>query len=729
MVVPGENPRAVIMDFGLARAVNRSTPVAGGTLSLQGGTEDYMAPELLSGAVPTIRSDIFAFGKVARALMPRERLWDQCTRSHAEERLGSLDPVIRKLDEQRSRRYWFGGSVVLAAGALAYELLPPATRSLLLPKGTRLLINGFRAVAGEPATPGLLRSLVLTGVAQSPRITPVTDQDLLPVLRRIEPSAALPVSGGVLRDLLVSLRATFWIDGDTERRGSRLALTLRLLRTADNALVAEKEFGDVAGVGVLAALVAAWIRTASGESADSLKLNSAAAIQFTSQVPEALEKYFDAMAFFAVANMDQALPNFREAIRLDPNFAQAHSMLGACLNSYGRFEESFAEVGRAFQISATLPERERTWIEVNYFTLADDPVRMVEAARQNVAYHPDEPRFLRTLGRNLARTGNPSEGVSYIRHAVELAPDDALLRTDLMEVLCEAGQFDEASAIFEQRTDLAQRVPYAYRGKMYALLGLERYRDAAGVLESDPARDPDLAVTIKILRGDLEGTIADLESALGGMELSGSTLERFQANAFLCGLYFVTDRPAKAVPHLRAMLNFPNVPCRSKYFEQVAFWAGRLGDDATLGKASSILAESADRWPHPRTRMASDYASALVNLRNRNQSEAEALLLKASGVPWSLWSLFDLASLYTTNKKHDLAESHWDKFNSRRGMVLCYHFPGLLPLSWLFRGQSAQARGDRSSARLYGQKVLDLWSRQNGATHIVELARNLVEKT
>ena len=39
-------PRAVIMDFGLARAVNRAESEFGAALSLQAGTTDYMAPEL-----------------------------------------------------------------------------------------------------------------------------------------------------------------------------------------------------------------------------------------------------------------------------------------------------------------------------------------------------------------------------------------------------------------------------------------------------------------------------------------------------------------------------------------------------------------------------------------------------------------------------------------------------------------------------------------------------------
>ena len=70
MLVPsGERVRAVITDFGLARAVltgDQSTD----TLSKNAaGTLDYMAPELLTGSIASFRSDLYALGMVAHEMV------------------------------------------------------------------------------------------------------------------------------------------------------------------------------------------------------------------------------------------------------------------------------------------------------------------------------------------------------------------------------------------------------------------------------------------------------------------------------------------------------------------------------------------------------------------------------------------------------------------------------------------------------------------------------------
>jgi tetratricopeptide (TPR) repeat protein len=66
MLVPtSEGLRAVVTDFGLARSfvpTGETTATLTGTLM---GTLDYMAPELLSGGVASVASDVYALGTVA----------------------------------------------------------------------------------------------------------------------------------------------------------------------------------------------------------------------------------------------------------------------------------------------------------------------------------------------------------------------------------------------------------------------------------------------------------------------------------------------------------------------------------------------------------------------------------------------------------------------------------------------------------------------------------------
>lgn len=724
LVVPGDPPRAVIMDFGLARAVRPGLATDSASEPGGAGTLEYMAPELLSGALPSAASDIFAFGRVGQSLLPGRKIWDLCTRSEPRARPASLQPIVRQLKADRTRRYWVGGAILTVAGAIVYAERTPLSH-FQLPEGARVLVNGFRAAAENKVVARLARGMFLTGVSQSLRVHPLADEDLLPALRKLQSDATLPVGGKLLEILMAQLRVAFLIDGEIQRTGERISLVLRLLRAGDLHVLVEKPFRDYATAAAASASAARWLRETSGESPTSIQLNSPDASEFSSSVPEALSKYYDARTFYAVGDMEQALPLFREAVRLDPKFAQAHSSLAGCLNSFGRFDEAYPEVELAFRLSRRLPDRERAWVEATYYTLMDDPGPMVDAATRNLSYNRDEPRFLRGLGYTLARCGNAEKGVAHLKRALELQPDSALLRLDLINFLCEAGLFAEALEAFKQRPDLAAKVPILHIGQASALLGLERYQEALAACLGVDGGLPRLPVTCQILMGHLDIAESKLIGELGRLDTHDNLLDRFETRTFLCGLYAITDRPASAASQLRDALDFPPIPLRARYLEEAAFWAARLGDSSLLATVREKLQENHARWPTGRTNSALAYVTGILAAQDLDTAKAEEHLAKACGVDWALWSLFDLAEFYGKTGKYELAENYWRDFDKRRGVTLSYFFPGVLLLAWLRRALSAQARGDRAASRSLARKVLSHWESRNPRLQVVQTARML----
>lgn len=69
MVSEGERPRAVILDFGIARSGERLSGLATTGLGVRLGTPDYMAPEALRGLAVTPASDVFSFGLLAYEML------------------------------------------------------------------------------------------------------------------------------------------------------------------------------------------------------------------------------------------------------------------------------------------------------------------------------------------------------------------------------------------------------------------------------------------------------------------------------------------------------------------------------------------------------------------------------------------------------------------------------------------------------------------------------------
>ncbi len=697
-------PRAVIMDFGLARALDRTVAAGDENLSVRAGTVDYMAPELRAGGPATISSDIFAFGKVGRELLPKDRMWDECTRPLPEDRPETLEKIIRWLEPQSSRRYWIAGLAVASAVAVRYAISPPGRVSVALPADARILVNGFRAVAGQIPGARLARSLVLTALEQSPRIRAIADQDVLPVLRRLDPGAGLPLTGRALSDLIAQLRAAFWVDGDLRQSGSRYSLDVRLLSASGQQVVAALAFNDSPNVMELAKAAAVWIRKSAGESGQSLEANPSDVRRYTSEVPEALQKYYDAMEHYAVGEMDQAVPLLEEAVRLDPNFAQAHHVLALTINSSRRYDEGFRQIDRAMQLARKLPERERISIETSYFSMTGDFLNMSDAAKRNVALHPGEPRAYGALAQTFLDAGNANEAVHWCRKAVDLAPDDWIQVELLENALVEAHQFPEALREFQagQAKGIANKWIWSGAGSAY--MGLERYDDAARAYANEPL-DSGNSIDVqsaKIMQGHLEVATA----ALGAHRAGARTpIEAHQANEFLCGLYFVTGRRDSALRRVSELADVPVFPPMIRRFAAAASWSRRLGDEKTLARVCASVEEIAKRWPNTR------HEAALLHVKALAADDPESLLLRSHGSAFSIYTLFDLAEFFTQRQKWDLAENYWQEFEAHAGTVIVKGwFPGLLVLGWLHRATAAEARKDNATALKYSQKVLDHWS-------------------
>jgi serine/threonine protein kinase len=632
----GDRPRAVIMDFGLARAADGAGPGFAQTPSLQAGTVDYMAPELAQGLPPSVRSDIFAFGRVGERFLPGERIWQDCTQTKPENRPASLEPVIRWLQPSTSRRNWLAGLAIAAAGSGSFLFNSIYRKPFPLTSKDRLLVNGFRPTAGQIEGSRLARSIMLTALRQSPRLHVIDDRDAMPVLRRLVANSSLPVEGQTLRELLTRLSASYWLDADISRNGGRYSLILRLFSSHDGQHVAESSIRDMPGVIALAQQAALWLRTSAGESQQSLAVDSVVVPNYTSQVPEALEKYYDAMDHYAVADIPPARLLLQQAVRLDPAFAQAHSMLGLFSISSDNYEDSFREVELGMKLAAKLPEREKAWIEENYFNFTQDMEKMLDAARRDVVYYPDEPRFCRLLARALCRAGKSEESIPWNRKAVQLSPDEPLLRTELIENLCQASRFTESIEEYQSALNAGMTNGWLHADVARSYTALERYSDAIAAYEKAPSHPLNVRDIqgVKALQGKFEVAASVMReqstAAKGSRDLH-------IAHEYLTGLYYFQDRPDLARDSLQKMVDLPLYPVMARRLECTAFWAARIGEDTVLANARQNVSQIAARWANSTT-LAVDRAHrrlAGLALESHGRSRAPPARIPRHGLQYS----------------------------------------------------------------------------------------------
>jgi Flp pilus assembly protein TadD len=145
---------------------------------------------------------------------------------------------------------------------------------------------------------------------------------------------------------------------------------------------------------------------------------------------------------------DDAILEYREAIRLEPKIPRLHSNLAICLGSKWIFDEALAEHHKAIQL---LPQAAYAHYALgatlaNMGRLDESTAESHEAIRLN----PKETKAQFNLGVGLFLTGKLEEAESQCRKTIGLDPRSAYAHGELGFTLEELGKPDEAIAEFRE---------------------------------------------------------------------------------------------------------------------------------------------------------------------------------------------------------------------------------------------------------------------------------------
>lgn len=135
-------------------------------------------------------------------------------------------------------------------------------------------------------------------------------------------------------------------------------------------------------------------------------------------------------------DLNEAIRQYREALALRPDWADARNNLGLALAEQGRLEEARAELSAALRLSPERPD-----LHTNLGTILEALGRLEQAIlhyRKALQLKPDSVEAINNLGVALAKQGRLDEAVTQFRHALVLSPEDPGIAANLREAL--AGQ-------------------------------------------------------------------------------------------------------------------------------------------------------------------------------------------------------------------------------------------------------------------------------------------------
>jgi serine/threonine protein kinase/Tfp pilus assembly protein PilF len=170
---------------------------------------------------------------------------------------------------------------------------------------------------------------------------------------------------------------------------------------------------------------------------------------------------------------------FKRALELNPNSAEAYDLYGRLLQSLERYDDAIAMQERAHELD---PIVNKTDVATAYLR-AGRHAEAAELAMRAVEVDREDPRTHFTLGWAYLGLGKQREGLAEMEHAVELAAGNNIWLAQLGEAYALNGMRDKAEAILErllERSRTSYVSPYHFA---YVYTGLGRHDEAMDYLE------------------------------------------------------------------------------------------------------------------------------------------------------------------------------------------------------------------------------------------------------
>ncbi len=144
----------------------------------------------------------------------------------------------------------------------------------------------------------------------------------------------------------------------------------------------------------------------------------------------------------------EAVTQYQQALRIKPDYAEAHNNLGAALREQGQLAEAVTQCQEALRLKPDFAEAHNNlgnalWEQGQ---LAEAVARYQEALRLN----PDYAEAHSNLGNALKEQGRLAEAVAQCREALRLEPDYAEAHLNLGNALKDQGQLTEAVARYQE---------------------------------------------------------------------------------------------------------------------------------------------------------------------------------------------------------------------------------------------------------------------------------------
>jgi eukaryotic-like serine/threonine-protein kinase len=368
--------------------------------------------------------------------------------------------------------------LIVAATIVLWQMRGP---SQALAESDLILIADFENTTGDPVFDGTLKQALAVKLEESPFLNVVPDLRVRETLEYMNRPADAAVTPALARDICERQAIKAVMLGAIASLGSTYVVTLTAENCGTGDVLARQQATADSKEQVLVALggAATAMRGELGESLASIARSDTPIEQATTSSLEALRAYSVGDRMRNSASDQEALPFFRRAIELDPEFASAHAQLGTIYANLGEQQRSIEHRTKAFELRDRVSERERLYITAHYHNGVErDTNKALETYEVWKRTYPRDPVPYINTGAIHSARGEHERALDSLLKALELDPTRRLAYTNAFLRYFQLERIDEAEALTRRQIQVTGETPDANL-QLYQIAVKRRDREAA----------------------------------------------------------------------------------------------------------------------------------------------------------------------------------------------------------------------------------------------------------
>jgi eukaryotic-like serine/threonine-protein kinase len=332
-----------------------------------------------------------------------------------------VDHAGQTWDARRRRRRGDSGVVGRAA---AYFLLHRAPH---LTDRDTIVLADFTNTTGDPVFDETLRQGLAVQLQQSPFLSLVSEERIRKELTLMQRPPDARLTSQLAQDVCVRTASAAVLDGSIASLGTQYVIALRARNCSSGDILADEPAQAVRKEEVLGALsqIAIRFRTRTGESLATIEKHSMPLEEATTSSLEAWKAFSTASRAYQSGDASAALPLFKRAVAIDPNFAIAYARLGIHYSNVGEWTLARENTLKAYRLRDRASQVEQFLINTFYDRQVTGNLERQQQTMESWARtYPRDPTPLGLLaGTATVSTGKYELSIAAADRSLAIEPD------------------------------------------------------------------------------------------------------------------------------------------------------------------------------------------------------------------------------------------------------------------------------------------------------------------